>query len=142
MIVVWRITRRCNLACPFCAFDRRSAQPGADADAGVIRRFGEIDRIRASASDTAIPVADCHPGERFLFVNEAGLVSPCSFTSGAYGVPVSELDGAESMIGLPRRFARARHERNLAVCEDCQSTQVFEKFAMQSCNRKAPFSNR
>ena len=88
-----------------------------------------LERIQASACDEAIPVTDCHPGEQSLFVNEDGLASPCSFTTQDYGIPLAGLDSAGALRELPGRFARARRERRLAVCEDCQSTQVFEKFA-------------
>ena len=42
MIVVWRITQRCNLSCPFCAYDRDSSWPRREADASVIRLFGGV----------------------------------------------------------------------------------------------------
>lgn len=42
LVVVWRVTERCNLSCPFCAYDR--TQPGArvHADESLIRQFGTI----------------------------------------------------------------------------------------------------
>jgi hypothetical protein len=86
-------------------------------------------RIYASAHNHAMAVGDCHPGERFLFINESGVVSPCSFTSSGYGIPLAELDGPKALQQLPRRFAQLRRERRAPACEDCQSTQVFEKFA-------------
>jgi MoaA/NifB/PqqE/SkfB family radical SAM enzyme len=39
-VVVWRVTTRCNLACPFCAYDRTLARPRPDADANLIARTG------------------------------------------------------------------------------------------------------
>ena len=42
MIVVWRVTERCNLSCPFCAYDRKLSWPRREADAEVVRRFGWI----------------------------------------------------------------------------------------------------
>ena len=42
MIVVWRITTRCNLSCPFCAYDRRLPFDRSSADPETIRRFLEI----------------------------------------------------------------------------------------------------
>jgi len=89
-------------------------------------------RIQASSRDENISVANCHPGERFLFVNEEGIVSPCSFTTRGYGIPLEELNGIEALQNLPERFARLRRESRLATCEDCHSTQVFEKFAVES----------
>ncbi len=101
------------------------------AEAGVRLWGGDgyLQRILASSRDEPIPVADCRPGERFLFINEAGLVAPCSFTAHGYGIPLTELTSADALRELPARFVRARTERQLSPCADCQSTQVFEKFA-------------
>lgn len=41
LVVVWRVTSRCNLACPFCAYDRTLARRRPDADPDVIARSGE-----------------------------------------------------------------------------------------------------
>ncbi len=40
MIVVWRVTERCNLACAFCAYDRRVDRPRRDADPRAVLAFG------------------------------------------------------------------------------------------------------
>ena len=42
MIVVWRVTQQCNLACPFCEWDR--TQPGERLQIGTERvlRFGQV----------------------------------------------------------------------------------------------------
>ena len=88
-----------------------------------------LDRIQASSRDEAIAVTNCRPGERFLFVNEDGIVSPCNFTSRGYGMSVDELDSVESLCELPQRFGQLRRDNKLAACQDCHSTQVFEKFA-------------
>jgi len=29
MIVLWRVTQKCNLSCPFCSYDRRVTRPDA-----------------------------------------------------------------------------------------------------------------
>lgn len=39
LVVVWRVTTRCNLACPFCAYDRRLDIARVDADADLIARM-------------------------------------------------------------------------------------------------------
>ena len=85
-------------------------------------------RIQASSRDENIPVADCRPGQQFLFINEDAIASPCHFTTRGYGVSLEELDCAEALRELPKRFARSRIEARLPPCEDCHSTQVFEKF--------------
>lgn len=42
MIVVWRITERRNLACGFCAYDRRLPFPRQDVSEGQVTRFAPI----------------------------------------------------------------------------------------------------
>jgi len=42
VIVVWRVTQRCTLACPFCAFDRRLPFPRASADPEAVAAFGAV----------------------------------------------------------------------------------------------------
>lgn len=99
---------------------------------GVRLRGGNryIERIRSSVAGRLLPVHDCGPGERFLFVSEGGVVAPCSFTTDALGVPLAELSTTDDIASLPARFAAARDGRYtpLAVCGDCPSTQVFAKF--------------
>jgi len=42
MVVVWRITERCNLACKFCGFDRDLPRSRREADPRAIRDFGAL----------------------------------------------------------------------------------------------------
>ena len=42
MIVLWRVTTRCNYACGFCAYDRRLDDARGDVDAGEAARFGAL----------------------------------------------------------------------------------------------------
>ncbi len=42
MIVVWRVTEVCNLACAFCAYDRRLRRVRRSADPQAIRAFGAV----------------------------------------------------------------------------------------------------
>lgn len=42
MIVVWRITEKCNLACDFCAYDRRLSFPRRDVLEDTVLRFSKI----------------------------------------------------------------------------------------------------
>lgn len=42
MIVLWRVTDRCNLACSFCAYDRRLPGPRTDADGEMVRAFAAV----------------------------------------------------------------------------------------------------
>jgi MoaA/NifB/PqqE/SkfB family radical SAM enzyme len=99
---------------------------------GVTLRGGEryVERIRSSALGRRLPVRDCGPGERFLFVSERGIVSPCSFTEDALGAPIAELTSGADVAALPARFGASRASRppSMAACDDCPSTQVFAKF--------------
>jgi len=42
MIVLWRVTTRCNLACSFCAYDRRLGFPRTLVDPAEVERFGAL----------------------------------------------------------------------------------------------------
>lgn len=100
------------------------------AGLGVRLAGGEryVERIRSSAAGRRLPVYDCGPGEAFLFVSEAGLVAPCSFTGDSYAVAIDELSSAADLAALPGRFAAMRGARPAAACGDCPSTRVFAKF--------------
>jgi MoaA/NifB/PqqE/SkfB family radical SAM enzyme len=113
------------LACEVPAIRARLAKLGVQLKGGD----GYLRRILASSQDERVPIEDCRPGERFVFVNEEGIVSPCHFTSDSYGVPVEELLSSSALRALPVRFGAARRQLRLPACEDCHCTQVFEKFA-------------
>lgn len=42
LVIVWRVTGRCNLSCPFCAYDRTRSFARHDADTGLIRRISGL----------------------------------------------------------------------------------------------------
>ena len=86
-------------------------------------------RLHASAAGERLAVADCRAGEQFLFITESGIVSPCSFTTADYGVPVAEIDSVAALVNLPKRFRELRTAASSAWCGDCPSTQLFGKFA-------------
>lgn len=82
-------------------------------------------RLELSALNHPYPIADCQPGQNFLFINEHGLVSPCSFTSQGYGVPISQI---QALDDLPALFHHRQQHQRYTACDDCRSTQVFGKF--------------
>jgi MoaA/NifB/PqqE/SkfB family radical SAM enzyme len=90
---------------------------------------GYLERIRATTLGRRLPVENCDPGARFLFVDEMGHAAPCSFTTSGYGVPVDDLRTPADLLQLPLRFAEQRRAKTHAACLDCHSTQVFHKFA-------------
>jgi MoaA/NifB/PqqE/SkfB family radical SAM enzyme len=42
MIVLWRVSERCNLGCGFCAYDRRRPGPRHEIDAATVERLGRL----------------------------------------------------------------------------------------------------
>jgi MoaA/NifB/PqqE/SkfB family radical SAM enzyme len=97
--------------------------------ASSVRLCGEpayLERMAASARGEHMNIADCGPGERYLFIDETGRVAPCSFTVEEYGIPLKEAD----IPSLPARFTTARSCLLSPQCRDCHSTQVFRKFAL------------
>ena len=89
---------------------------------------GYLRRLLATATGQRIPVVDCGPGERFLFIDELARVAPCSFSRRDYGIPLDEIDTWEALQQVPQRFAEMRAALRAACCDDCHSTHVFEKF--------------
>ncbi len=89
-----------------------------------------VERLAWAAEAQPLPVCtmDCQPGKRFLFVDEGGLISPCSFTTREYGRPLGDLNMPEDLDRLPMEWGHARHPQAAEACRDCPSTQVFGKF--------------
>jgi MoaA/NifB/PqqE/SkfB family radical SAM enzyme len=54
MIILWRTTNHCNLACPFCAYDKRLGIARQAADPAQVARF--IDLLGAWKRDSGRPV--------------------------------------------------------------------------------------
>lgn len=104
---------------------RRLAPQGVTLCAGP----AYLERIEAGARGRPLPVADCGPGQRFLFIDERNRIAPCHFTNDELGVPLDAIRSAADLAALAPRFAAARRARRPAVCADCPSTQVFAKFA-------------
>lgn len=71
------------------------------------------------------PIADCNPGSEFLFVDEAGLASPCSFVERQWTLPIHEI---ETLTTLGNRFRERRGQSTFSPCSDCNANHVFEKF--------------
>jgi MoaA/NifB/PqqE/SkfB family radical SAM enzyme len=87
-----------------------------------------LDRIEANASGLAVAVAECTPGERFLFIDECGRIAPCSFTVEDYGLQVDALHTLDDLLALAPRWHSARRRRAAAACADCRANHVFAKF--------------
>jgi MoaA/NifB/PqqE/SkfB family radical SAM enzyme len=87
-----------------------------------------LDRIEHTARGQPLPAGDCAPGRAFLFIDEAGTIGPCSFTTADYGLPMSEVKTANDLRTLPARFAARRQTQPLPACSDCCCTEVWGKF--------------
>lgn len=87
-----------------------------------------LERIANTVSGRMLRVDDCRVAEQFLFVDEAGLIAPCSFTPGHFGISVDELRTPAELAALPGRLRRLQRERPARDCADCPSTQQFAKF--------------
>lgn len=101
----------------------------ASRDVRLCAHPSYLDRIAATTSDQPLQVEDCGPGEQFLFIDENNMISPCSFTTQAYGVPTSWICTVDDLAALPDHFRKARRLRRSVDCDDCPSTQTFSKFA-------------
>ena len=87
-----------------------------------------LERVLASSRDIAVSIEDCNPGRKFLFINEENLISPCNFTTQEYGIPVSEIMDVDDLLKIAGRFHFKQRHSRAAPCNNCLSTQVFEKF--------------
>jgi MoaA/NifB/PqqE/SkfB family radical SAM enzyme len=66
MIVVWRITERCNLSCPFCAYDRTLERSRQTIEEGTTKQFGRtLAQYQSQTGDSVL--VSWLGGEPFLF---------------------------------------------------------------------------
>jgi MoaA/NifB/PqqE/SkfB family radical SAM enzyme len=99
-----------------------------DFGTSLIGGSNYLKRIYASAEDRPNPVNDCDPCADFLFIDEKGMISPCSFTSRDYGVDVRTITTSSELAALSGRFRLMQRMNRSVQCNDCLSTQVCDKF--------------
>jgi MoaA/NifB/PqqE/SkfB family radical SAM enzyme len=87
-----------------------------------------LDRMSRSAEGVAYPVVDCSPGQRFVFIDENGIASPCSFTTDQYGVPVSSWRDWQDVRDASQVWRDMQKQSVASPCSDCMATHLFEKF--------------
>jgi MoaA/NifB/PqqE/SkfB family radical SAM enzyme len=85
-------------------------------------------RFDASSSGIPLPVNDCSPGTRLLFIDERGLLSPCSYSVHDVGIPIESITSGSVLESLPGRFSSMLRLSQPAACRDCHGTQVWAKF--------------
>lgn len=87
---------------------------------------GYYARLAEQVAGQARAVADCAPGEHFLFVDEHARIAPCAFTLERYGVNLDSIRSLDECAPLFRSRRSIQADRS---CSDCPSTQVAGKFS-------------
>jgi MoaA/NifB/PqqE/SkfB family radical SAM enzyme len=114
VIVVWRVTERCNLACGFCAYDRRLARPRADAEPGAVLAFGG--RTAAYQRRTGDQVlVSWLGGEPLLWRPLAGLTAALT---GELGLRVSVTTNGTALASPAVRAHLLEHYSEVTVSVD------------------------
>ena len=88
-----------------------------------------LGRLNDAANDRQVVDSDCSSGRDFLFVDEAGRIAPCHFTSSELGIPSASIQSVDALRALPALFGQRAQQCAPAVCAACPSTHVFSKFA-------------
>lgn len=126
MIVLWRVTNKCNFGCAFCAYDRALKLPKTDVLASEVERFARLlgDWSRQSGEKVLFSWLG---GEPFLWPHLLGLSRKLHRED--YDIATSQVVIVGDFAGLPARFRAARLARKSLSCADYLSTQNFGKFA-------------
>jgi MoaA/NifB/PqqE/SkfB family radical SAM enzyme len=114
MIVVWRVTERCNLACSFCAYDRRVVRSRRDADATAIADFGPVLAAYRRVSGDSVLVSWLG-GEPLLWPPLAELTR--TFVR-EYGLRVSATTNGTGLASAALRAHIIEHYTELTVSVD------------------------
>jgi len=113
MIILWRVSNHCNLACPFCAYDKRLGLLREKADPAQVARF--IDLLGAWRSATGRPaLLSWLGGEPLLWAPRAELDARAL----EQGVDLS-LTTNGTRLGAPRvRTELVRRYREVTISID------------------------
>ncbi len=87
-----------------------------------------FERVGNYVMDVKMPVRDCQPGTRVLFIDQHGGIGPCSFLAASTGVRTTDLRTVEDIEELPSKFREFIKSNKPLPCEDCHDTNVFGKF--------------
>lgn len=94
-----------------------------------------LHRLACTARDQAIAIDHCFPATNFLFVDELGVVSPCSFTTDCLGIPIDQITNAATVKALATTWQRQRCDHRPRACGDCHATHVHSKFSLPVLTR-------
>jgi MoaA/NifB/PqqE/SkfB family radical SAM enzyme len=103
----------------------------ARLSARLVRLCGSqayLERLGANADGHKLVIDDCAPGRSFLFIDEHGSISPCSFSSDTYGIPLSSIRNVDDLLALPQRYTDARQRLRATACNDCRANHLYGKF--------------
>src|SRR5262245_43232497 len=114
MIVVWRVTQRCNLSCPFCSYDRRLSRPRRDSDPDLIRRFGRVLAEHQQTAGKSVLVSWIG-GEPLLWPPLADLTA---FFTNQLGLRVSTTTNGTTLGSAAVREHLLEHYSELTVSVD------------------------
>ena len=116
MIVLWRVSNHCNLACPFCAYDKRLGLPREEADPAKVARL--IDLLGAWHEATGQPVLlSWLGGEPLLWAPRAELDARAA----EQGIDLS-LTTNGTLLGAPQvRAAMVHGYREVTISIDGMS---------------------
>lgn len=88
-----------------------------------------LDRLAASSRGERLSIDNCNPGKDFYLIDEDGIIAPCGFTAGDYGIAIADIQTTDDVQGLAGKFRKMQATARSTACDDCLSTQVFGKFA-------------
>jgi MoaA/NifB/PqqE/SkfB family radical SAM enzyme len=114
MIVVWRVTERCNLSCQFCAYDRRIARSRREGDEEIIRSFGSVLAEYQHKTGDSVLVSWIG-GEPFLF---SALRSLTAFFTTELGLRVSATTNGTTLSSASVREHVLAHYTELTISVD------------------------
>ncbi len=109
----------------------RSILPELRTSLGRTRLIGGdayLDRIEGTTLDHVLPIGDCRVAESFLFIDEDGRISPCSFTPQHFGRTVDDIGPDWPLEQLGAWFRHNQRTMPAHDCANCPSTQQFDKW--------------
>lgn len=93
-----------------------------------------LERIASTILGIKIPVADCKPATRFLFIDEHGHISPCSFTNNQYFVSLNDALSLVDLSLLTKELSDQRRATPCSACNDCHANHIYDKFDRNTDN--------
>ncbi len=109
----------------------RRILPGLRLRLGRVQLLGGepyVGRIADSAADVVFRIDNCKVARDFLFIDEQGMIAPCAFVGGHFGIATRDIRNTADLNSLSERLCAAQKQHPAAACGNCMSTQQFSKF--------------